>query len=118
MLPRGPFVLRTGSCMIRTVAEGMGLHTRWNETDGEAADFTERTASSSTHSQKLTEIPSPSAVPAGEKPAPANHKLQNCPLARSEAHLGRNLLANGTSDAPFCVSGRPNVPIGLKPGSP
>ena len=68
MLPRGPFVLRTGSCMIRTVAEGMGLHTRWNETDGEAADFTERTASSSTHSPKLTEIPSPSAVPAGEKP--------------------------------------------------
>lgn len=67
MLPRGPFVLRTGSCMIRTVAEGMGLHTRWNETDGEAADFTERTASSSTHSQKLTEIPSPSVVPAGEK---------------------------------------------------
>ena len=44
MLPRGPFVLRTGSCMIRTVAEGMGLHMRWNETDGEAADFTERTA--------------------------------------------------------------------------
>lgn len=47
MLPRGPFVLQTGSCMIRTVAEGMGLHTRWNETDGEAADFTERTASPS-----------------------------------------------------------------------
>ena len=75
MLPRGPFVLRTGSCMIRTVAEGMGLHTHWNETDGEAADFTERTASPSKHSPKLMGTPSPSAVPAGEKPAPASHKL-------------------------------------------
>lgn len=68
MLPRGPFVLRTGSCMIRTVAEGMGLHTRWNETDGEAADFTERTASSSIHSPRLMGTPPSSVVPAGEKP--------------------------------------------------
>lgn len=67
MLPRGPFVLRTGSCMIRTVAEGMGLHTRWNETDGEAADFTERTASPSKHSPKLMGMPPSSIVSAGEK---------------------------------------------------
>lgn len=70
MLPWGPFVLQTGSCMIRTVAEGMGLHTRWNETDGEAADFTERAASPSIHSPRLMGTPSLSAVPAGEKTGP------------------------------------------------
>lgn len=70
MLPWGPFVLRTGSCMIRTVAEGMGLHTRWNETDGEAAGFTERAASSSKHSPKLMGTPPSSVVPAGEKTGP------------------------------------------------
>lgn len=70
MLPWGPFVLRTGSCMIRTVAEGMGLHTRWNETDGEAADFTERAASPSIHSPRLVGTPPSSVVPAGEKTGP------------------------------------------------
>ncbi len=77
MLPRGPFVLQTGSCMIRTIAESMGLHMRWNETVGEAADFTERAASPSIHSPRLMGTPPSSVVPAGEKPAPASHKLQN-----------------------------------------
>ncbi len=70
MLPWGPFVLRTGSYMIRTATEGMGLHMRWNETDGEAADFTERTASPSKHSPKLMGTPPSSVVPAGEKTGP------------------------------------------------
>lgn len=117
MLPRGPFVLRTGSCMIRTVAEGMGLHTRWNETDGEAADFTERAASPSIHSPRLMGTPPSSVVPAGEKRPLQVISCKTDPLARSEAHLGRDLLASGTPDAPFCVSGRPYAPIGLKPVS-
>lgn len=70
MLPRGPFVLRTGSCMIRTATEGMGLHMRWNETDGEPADFTERAASPSIHSPRLMGTPPSSVVPAGEKTGP------------------------------------------------
>ena len=69
MLPWGPFVLRTGSCMIRA-AEDMDLHTRWNETDGEAADFTERTASPSIHSPRLMGTPPSSVVPVGEKTGP------------------------------------------------
>lgn len=117
MLPLGPFVLRTGSCMIRTVAEGMGLHTRWNETDGEAADFTERAASPSIHSPRLMGTPPSSVVPAGEKRPLQVISCKTDPLARSEAHLGRDLLASGTPDAPFCVSGRPYAPIGLKPVS-
>lgn len=117
MLPLGPFVLRTGSCMIRTVAEGMGLHTRWNETDGEAADFTERAASPSIHSPRLMGTPPSSVVPAGEKRPLQVISCKTDPLARSEAHLGRELLASGTPDAPFCVSGRPYAPIGLKPVS-
>lgn len=117
MLPLGPFVLRTGSCMIRTVAEGMGLHMRWNETDGEAADFTERAASPSIHSPRLMGTPPSSVVPAGEKRPLQVISCKTDPLARSEAHLGRDLLASGTPDAPFCVSGRPYAPIGLKPVS-
>lgn len=70
MLPWGPFVLQTGSYMIRTATEGMGLHTRWNETDGEAADFTERAASPSIHSPRLMGTPPSSVVPAGEKTGP------------------------------------------------
>lgn len=117
MLPWGPFVLRIGSCMIRTIAESMGLHMRWNETDGEAVDFTERAASPSIHSPRLMGTPPSSVVPGGEKRPLQVISCKTDPLARSEAHLGRDLLASGTPDAPFCVSGRPYTPIGLKPVS-